>query len=110
MNGVFEGDGDLAFSGDGQVTIGTNKFFGYKGATILRGGKLNLSTTDISKAGIGSSSKLVMAGGELKTKGESNGYETYSFPIEVKEGTTSQFSPNRLCYLKNKVTGSATCS
>lgn len=106
LNGVFEGDGDLAFNGEGQVTIGTNKFFGYKGATILRGGKLNLSTTDISKAGIGSSSKLVMAGGELKTKGESNGYETYSFPIEVKEGTTSQFSPNRLCYLKNKVTGS----
>lgn len=106
MNGVFEGDGDLAFNGDGQVTIGTTKFFGYKGATILRGGRVYLSSTDISKAGIGSSSKLVMAGGELKTKGDASGYETYSFPIEVKEGTTSQFSPNRCCYMKNKVTGS----
>lgn len=105
MNGVFEGDGDLAFNGDGQVTVGTIKFFGYKGATILRGGTMYLSSTDISKAGIGSSSKLVMAGGELKTKGDASGYETYSFPIEVREGTTSQFSPNRCCYLKNKVTG-----
>lgn len=105
MNGIFEGDGDLVFNGDGQVTIGTAKFFGYKGATILRGGKVYLSSADISKSGIGSSSKLVMAGGELKTKGDANGYETYSFPIEVKEGTTSQFSPNRCCYMKNKVTG-----
>ena len=106
LNGVFEGDGDLIFNGDGQVTIGTTKFFGYKGATILRGGRVYLPSTDISKVGIGASSKLVMAGGELKTKGDASGYETYSFPIEVKEGTTSQFSPNRCCYMKNKVTGS----
>ena len=66
-------------------TVGTTKFFGYKGATVLRGSTLYLSTTDISKAGIGSSSKLVMAGGHLKTKGESSGYETYAFPIEVME-------------------------
>ena len=105
MTGTFEGDGDFALGGEGQLTVGTTKFFGYKGATILNGGTLYLSTTDISKAGIGSSSKLVMAGGHLKTKGESNGYETYSFPIEVKEGTTSQFSPNRNCYIKNNVTG-----
>lgn len=106
MNGTFEGDGDFALGGEGQLTVGTTKFFGYKGATILNGGTLYLSTTDISKAGIGSSSKLVMAGGHLKTKGESSGYETYSFPIEVKEGTTSQFSPNRNCYIKSNVTGS----
>ncbi len=106
MNGTFEGDGDFALGGEGQLTVGTTKFFGYKGATILNGATLYLSTTDISKAGIGSSSKLVMAGGHLKTKGESSGYETYSFPIEVKEGTTSQFSPNRNCYIKSNVTGS----
>ena len=108
MNGTFEGDGDLAFNGEGQVTIGTNKFFGYKGATILRGGTVYLSTTDIAKAGIGSSSKLVMAGGELKTKGETNGYETYSFPMEIEAGTVSQFSPNRCCYWKSTLTGSGT--
>lgn len=108
MNGTFEGKGDLAINGSGQLKIGTTKFFGYTGATILRGGTVYLSTTDISKAGIGSSSKLVMAGGELKTKGESNGYETYSFPIEVMAGTTSQFSPNRNCYWTSKLTGSGT--
>lgn len=108
MNGTFEGDGALAFNGEGQVNIGTTKFFGYKGATILRGGTVYLSTTDISKAGIGSSSKLVMAGGHLKTKGETSGYETYSFPMEMKAGTVSQFSPNRCCYWKSTLTGSGT--
>ena len=108
MNGAFEGDGDLAFDGKGQVSIATSKFFGYKGATILRGGALYLSTVDISKAGIGSSSKLVMAGGELKTKGEDNSYETYAFPIEVKEGAVSQFSPHRNCYIATPLTGSGT--
>ena len=106
MNGTFEGDGDLVINGKGQLKIGTDKFFGYTGATILKGGTVYLSTTAISKAGIGSSSKLVMAGGELKTKGESGSDETYSFPIEVKEGATSQFSPNRNCFIKTPLTGS----
>ncbi len=106
VSGTFEGDGDFALGGEGQLTISTPKFFGYKGATILNGGTMYLSTTEITKAGIGSSSKLVMAGGHLKTKGESKGDETYSFPIEVKEGTKSQFSPNRNCYIKSNVTGS----
>ena len=105
LNGTFEGTGDLAFNGEGQTTVGTTKLFGYTGATILRGGTLYLSTTDIAKNGIGSSSKLVMAGGELKTKGEVSNYETYAFPIELQEGTVSQFSPNRLCYFNNKLTG-----
>ena len=111
MNGVIEGSdatADFIIDGGGQLTVGTTNFFGYKGATVLRGSTVYLSSTDISKAGIGSSSKLVMAGGHLKTKGESSGYETYSFPIEVEEGTTSQFSPNRNCYINNKVSGAGT--
>ncbi len=111
MNGTVEGSDaacSLTLNGSGQLTIGTSKFFGYKGATVLKGGKLYLSTTDISKAGIGSSSKLVMSGGHLQTKGESSGYETYAFPIEVVEGTTSQLSPNRNCYINSKVTGAGT--
>ena len=111
MNGTVEGSDaacSLTLNGSGQLTIGTSKFFGYKGATVLKGGKLYLSTTDISKAGIGSSSKLVMSGGHLQTKGESSGYETYTFPIEVVEGTTSQLSPNRNCYINSKVTGAGT--
>ena len=108
MNGVVE-DADASSSfiidGGGQLTVGTTKFFGYKGTTVLKGSVLYLSTTDISKAGIGSSSKLIFAGGHLKTKGESSGYETYAFPIEVQEGTISQFSPNRNCYINSKVSG-----
>ena len=108
MNGTIEGSSatnSLVIDGGGQLTVGTTKFFGYKGATVLKGATLFLSTTEISKAGIGSSSKLQLAGGRLKTKGESNGYETYAFPIETVEGTTSQFSPNRNCYITSKVTG-----
>ena len=111
MNGVIEGTSaanNFILDGNGQLTVGTSKFFGYTGQTILRGGILYLSTTDISKAGIGSSMRLVMEGGHLKTKGESNGYETYSFPILLREGTVSQFSPNRNCYLKNKLLGAGT--
>lgn len=111
MNGVIEGadaGSDFIIDGGGQITVATNKFFGYKGATILKGSTLYLSTADISKTGIGSSSKLVMAGGHLKTKGESSGYETYAFPIEVTENTTSQFSPNRNCYINSKVSGKGT--
>jgi len=111
MNGVIEGNdpsADFIIDGGGQLTVGTNKFFGYKGATILKGSTVYLSTTDISATGIGSSPKLVMAGGHLKTKGESSGYETYKFPIEVQENTVSQFSPNRNCYIENKVSGSGT--
>ena len=108
MNGAFEGDGNLVFDGKGQVSVASSKFFGYKGTTILRGGTLYLSTVDIAKAGIGSSSKLIMAGGELKMNGEDNSYETYSFPIEVKEETVSQFSPHRNCYIATPLTGSGT--
>ena len=111
MNGTIEGSdatADFIIDGDGQLTVGTNKFFGYKGATVLRGSTLYLSTTDIAKTGIGSSAKLVMEGGHLKTKGESSGYETYAFPIEVAENTVSQFSPNRNCYITSKVSGNGT--
>lgn len=108
MNGVIEGDEDTAdmiIDGNGQITVGTTDFFGYKGATVLKGSTLYLSTTAISTKGIGSSSKLILAGGELKTKGETEGYETYSFPIEAVEETTSQLSPNRNCYITSKVSG-----
>ena len=67
-----------------------------------------MPSADIANKGIGASNRLVFAGGTLKTKGESEGYETYSFPIEVREGTKSVFAPNRNCYMKSTVTGSGT--
>lgn len=109
MSGTIEGtnpQGNFILDGGGQLSVASTGFFNYKGATVLRGGTLYLSTVDIAKAGIGSSSKLIMAGGTLKTKGESSNYETYSFPIEVTEGTTSIFAPNRNCYMNNTLTGS----
>ena len=95
MNGSIEGSGDNAdfiLDGNGQLNVGTTSFFKYPGTTTIKGGTLYLSTTDIAKAGIGSSSKLILAGGTLKTKGESSNYETYSFPIEVLENTYSSKS------------------
>ena len=111
MNGSIEGAGDNAdfiLDGNGQLNVGTTSFFKYTGTTTIKGGTLYLSTTDIAKAGIGSSSKLILAGGTLKTKGESSNYETYSFPIEVLENTYSIFAPNRNCYMNNTLTGAGT--
>lgn len=108
MNGSLEGVGGLTLNGEGQMTVPGTNFFKYTGNTVLKGGTLYLSTVDAAKKGIGSSPKLIMAGGTLKTKGESENYETYSFPIEVQEGTHSIFAPNRNCYIKSKVTGNGT--
>ncbi|MGM9706872.1 MAG: autotransporter-associated beta strand repeat-containing protein [Prevotella sp.] len=108
LNGTVEGSGNLVIDGEGQVNVPSSKFFAYEGDMVLRGGSLYLSTVEAAKAGIGSASRLVFEGGTLKTKGESNNYETYNFPIHVVEGTTSIFAPNRNCYLKSVVTGSGT--
>ena len=71
MNGHIEGTGGLTLNGNGQMTVNTTNFFQYTGPTILKGSTLLLNSIDISKAGIGKSSKLVMNGGELKTKSSS---------------------------------------
>ena len=105
MTGSIEGSGDFILDGAGQLTVATNKLFTMEGDVVLRGGNLYLSTADIAKAGIGTAGRLVMAGGKLSTKGETEGYETYSFPMYVKEGSTSIFAPNRNCYWKSTVTG-----
>ena len=111
MNGSIEGsrdNADFILDGNGQLNVGTTSFFKYTGTTTIKGGTLYLSTTEIAKAGIGSSSKLILAGGTLKTKGESSNYETYTFPIEVLENTYSIFAPNRNCYMNNTLTGAGT--
>ncbi len=108
MNGAFEGAGDLTIDGNGTVQVPTTNFFSYKGATTIKGGKLYLSTVEAAKAGIGQSSKIILAGGTLSTKGETSNYETYSFPIEAMEGTYSYYAPNRNCSIKNALTGAGT--
>ena len=106
MTGSVEGAGNFVLDGKGKLSVATSKLFTMDGDVVLRGGNLYLSTTDISKAGIGTAGKLVMAGGTLSTKGEREGYETYDFPMQVEEGTTSIFAPNRNCYWTSTVTGS----
>ena len=106
MTGSVEGAGNFVLDGQGKLSVATTKLFTMDGDVVLRGGNLYLSTADIAKAGIGTAGKLVMAGGTLSTKGESSGYETYAFPMQVVEGTTSTFAPNRNCYWTSTVTGS----
>ena len=108
MNGSLEGEGGLILNGSGQMKINTTGFFKYTGNTVLRGGTLNLASTEITKAGIGTSPKLVLAGGTFSSKAENSNYETYSFPIEVMKDTRSVFAPHRNCSIKSKVTGEGT--
>ncbi len=108
MTGTLEGTGGVTVKG-GQISVGSTSFFGYEGPTRLEnGGSIYLSTTEISKVGLGKSSQLILAGGKLSTKGESNNYETYSFPIHAESGTYSYFAPNRNCSINNVVTGDGT--
>lgn len=110
MTGVLEGEGSFILNGKGELKLTETDFFSYNGATILKGGILNLSNEATTKCNLGKSGKLILAGGELKTAGlgSKEDYDTYSFPIEVQEGTHSYFTPNRNCYIKSKVTGSGT--
>lgn len=111
LNGSLEGTGGLILNGEGQLSPTTP--FLYTGATTLKGGTLYVdgsgASTMISESGtIGSSSKLILAGGTLKTKGENSSYESYSFPIEIKEETYSYISVHRNCSIKSTVSGSGT--
>ena len=109
---VFEGDGNLIISGNGQLTVAARSLFAFNGDLVLRGSNVFLSTTDIAKQGIGKARRLVMEGGRLSTKGESAGYETYSFPIYVPAGDESNqvpvLAPNRNCYIDCTVSGTGT--
>ncbi len=89
MNGSVEGQGNLEIGGQGQVLVNTDKFFQLDGDVVMRGGTLKLAKKEISDAGIGKASRLVMAGGRLVTVGKNEATVTYNFPIVAEEGTTS---------------------
>jgi len=108
MNGSIEGNSDFILDGKGKLQIPNSNFFKYSGSTIIKGGEIFLSTVEASKGGVGQSKDVILSGGTLSTKGENEAYETYSFPIEVKAGTTSYLAPHRNCYLSSTVTGSGT--
>ena len=111
MNGTVKGTGAVTIGGKGTVAPASVGFFGYDGPTILRGGTLHLGylgSIEDKQLTLGQSSKLVLAGGALTTKDANDNYTTYTFPIEIMEGTTSVFQPYRNCYIKSTVTGSGT--
>ena len=108
---AFEGEGNLIIGGNGQMTVAAKNIFQFTGDLVLRGSNIYLSTTDVAKQGIGKARRLVMEGGRLSTKGESAGYETYSFPIYVPVGdgeVVPVFAPNRNCYIDCTVSGAGT--
>lgn len=110
MGGTFEGNGNFVLDGKGTLNVGNSDFFGYSGATILKGGVLNLTDIEkVCKTFSSKVSKIVLAGGHLKIGASKNeDYQTYSSPIEVVDGTTSQYTVANSCYVKNTITGNGT--
>jgi autotransporter-associated beta strand protein len=103
MNGTLSGTGNFVLNGKGTLRI--NQPFAFDGNTILKGGTLYMEGLTMVDAGLGTSPKLIMAGGGFKTKDANDRYGVYSFPIEVQEGTYSTFYVNRNCSIKSNVSG-----
>ena len=89
MNGSFEGQGNLSIGGEGTMAVNTASFFNYDGDLRIESGTVKLASKDVSDAGIGKASRLVMAGGTFVTVGKNESEVTYNFPIVAEAGTTS---------------------
>ena len=108
MNGSIEGSGDLIIDGEGIVGVNTPNFFKFNGNVIMRGGLLKLNYREVSEAGIGTASKLIMQGGTFTTVGKNEGNITYNFPIEVPEGSNGTVDFDLWNSNKCKVSGQGT--
>ena len=108
MNGSFEGQGDLSINGEGTVSVNTPECFKFNGNLVMKDGTLKLASKTVSDKGIGTASKLVMAGGEFITIGKNESSVTYNFPIEAQAGTTSKVSFDLWNTNKCKVSGTGT--
>ena len=108
MNGSFEGQGDLTVNGEGQLLVNTPDFFKFDGNLIMKGGSTKLASKAISDKGIGTASRLVMAGGQFITIGKNESSVTYNFPIEAVAGTTSTVDFDLWNTNKCKVSGTGT--
>jgi autotransporter-associated beta strand protein len=110
MTGTLTGAGGFIKSGNGTLKITNNIGNIYEGETTIAGGILDLnmnSITTVSNA-LGTSGIINLAGGSLKTTGQTGAYETYEFKLNIPEGKVGGFIPTRLCYIKSKVSGSGT--
>ena len=108
MNGGIEGQGNLVLNGEGTIGVNTANFFKFDGHVVMKGATLKLNNKDISSAGIGSASKLIMQGGQFVTVGKNESSVTYNFPIEVVAGTTSTVDFDLWNTNKCKVSGTGT--
>lgn len=98
----------LVLDGNGTFNVDDKLISKHSGAIQLDGGTLFTPTEPITKAYGANLKKLIMNGGTLKTTGTTSGYETYSFPIEVKEGSVSTLDLCRNNYMNNTLSGSGT--
>ncbi len=108
MNGSFEGQGNLTLGGEGTMSINTPDFFRFDGDLRLEGATLKLATKDVSDAGLGNVSRLVMAGGTFTNVGKNEAAVTFNFPIVAEAGTTSAVKFDRWCNIKSSVSGTGT--
>ncbi len=108
MNGSFEGQGNLTINGEGQLLVNTPDFFKFDGDLVLKGSTVKLAAKTVSDKGIGTASRLVMAGGEFITVGKNESSVTYNFPIEAQAGTTSKVNFDLWNTNKCKVSGTGT--
>lgn len=108
MNGSIEGQGDLIVNGEGTIAVNTKDFFKFDGNVMMKGGMLKLNSKDVSDAGIGSASKLIMAGGAFSNVGKNEAAVTFSFPIVAEAGTTSTINFDRWNVIKCNVSGTGT--
>lgn len=110
IEGALGANSTATFILDGEGTLNVDDKFieKHNGAIQLDGGTLYTPTEPITKAYGANLKKLIMNGGTLKTVGTTSGYETYSFPIEVKEGSTSTLDLYRNNYMNNTLSGKGT--
>lgn len=107
--GVFEGKGQLTIDGEGALSIANANFFGYEGATRLKGGKVMLTDIENACKALGSSGKqFIMAGGTLQFASKNEDFQNLNFPIQVEDGTTSIIAMPTHCYFRSPITGNGT--
>ncbi len=110
-NGAIEGNSDITLDGKGTLAVAnaTTTFKGVNGKIHLKNGLLNF--TDIENAskifgGLGKT--VVMEGGHIKFAFKNEDNQTHAFPMEIVEGTTSQFDCPNHGTLTSTITGSGT--
>lgn len=109
-NGSFEGEGDFILDGKGTLAVAnTANFFKYNGATVLSGGTLSLTDIENACKPFGATTNpVIFNGGAIKFAYKNEDSQTYSFPIQVNEGTYSKFYAPSHGDFKSSMTGSGT--